>query len=263
MVSVKTLSGDAFTIDKIENLDEKTVQTMTDDSVEIKGHTVYFVDLEGYFGYSALVFCNAHHIHYANEYELHHRWRKATHEELREIYINYMAGKLFTEEELSEPLKNYADYESKRYFLQNYYGMRETYVSAFMIAPTKEEEKAFERKVKNLHYNPVCYAYYESEEFVKHCIQLHVNLTKVKRDTLDSFDYWKEAILTEMFNHEYGINLQADFDVLSAFGNPEWRRGDKNTLNAWFKDVGFNAMQKKAYAAAKEEYYKICREEGY
>ena len=84
----------------------------------------------------------------------------------------------------------------------------------------------------------------------------------VKKDTLDNFDYWKDAILTEMFNHEYGINWQADYDVLSAFGNPEWRRGDKNTLEAWFKDVGFNAKQKKAYASAKEEYYKICTEKG-
>lgn len=262
MNSVTTLSGEKFTIKDIENLSEKTVQSFSDDCVEIKGHNVYFVDFDGYFGYSALVFCNEHQIHYANEYELHHTWRNATHEALRDIYIENLTNKLFTEEELSEPLRSYDDYERRHYFLQNYYGMRETYVSAFVIAPTEKEEKAFKRKVENLHYNPVCYAYYESEEFVKHCVQLHVNLMKVKKDTLDNFDYWKDAILTEMFNHEYGINWQADYDVLSAFGNPEWRRGDKNTLEAWFKDVGFNAKQKKAYAAAKEEYYKICTEKG-
>lgn len=255
MNSVSMLSGDKFAIKDIESLSEKTVQSFTNDCIEIKGHNVYFVEFDGYFGYSALVFCNAHHIYHANEYELHHTWRNATHDALRDIYIDNLNNKLFTEEELSAPLKNYDDYERRRYFLQNYYGMRETYVSAFMIAPTEKEEKAFKRKVENLHYNPVCYAYYESEEFVKHCVQLHVNLMKVKKDTLDNFDYWKDAILTEMFNHEYGINWQADYDVLSAFGNPEWRRGDKNTLEAWFKDCGFNALQKKAYKAAQVEYY--------
>ena len=260
-IATNKLTGESVTIKEIENLDEQTAKEIAEEAIEIKGHQVYFVDFDGYFGYSALVFCNGHHIHYANDYELHHQGK--THEELKAWYIEGLNNKLYTEEELSEPIKNYSDYELKRYFLQNYYGMREDYISAFCIAPTEKEEQAFKKSVKNMFYNPVCFAYYKNEEFVKKCVQLHVALTKAKSDTLDNFDYWKDAILTEMFNHEYGINWQADFDTLSAFGNPEWRRGDKNTLEAWFKDVGFNALQKKAYRAAREEYYKIADEKGY
>ena len=254
------MTGETVTISDIEHLDEKTAMSIAEESTEIKGHNIYFVDFEGYFGYSCLVFCNGHHIHYANDYELHHRGR--TREELKAFYLEALNHKLYTEEELSEPIKNYNDYESKRYFLQNYYGMRQDYISAFRICSSEKEEKAFEKSVQGMFYNPVCYAFYKDKDFVQHCVKLHIALTAAKQKTLDNFDYWKDAFVTEMFNHEYAINWQADFDTLQAFGNPEWRRGDKNTLEAWFKDCGFNALQKRAYKAAREEYYKRYNEKG-
>lgn len=246
-------------ISEIEKLDEMTASSIAEEEWEIKGHNIYLVDLEGYFGYSALVFCNGHHIHYANDYELHHRGKSR--EELRNWYINEMNHKLFTAEELKEPLKNYDEYSRKNSFLLNYYGMREDYISAFMIAPTEKEKKAFDKAVKDMYYNPVCFAYYKDKDFVQECVNLHVALTKAKLDTIDNYEYWVDAIFSEMCNHEYGINWQRDFDTLSAFGNPNWY-GDEydNNLERMFDDIGFNDMQRKAYFEAKKRYYKMAEE---
>ena len=251
-----------YTIKDIEALSEDQAKELSEESMVIKGHNIYFIDFPGYFGYSACVFCNGHHIHYANDYELHHKGR--SHEDLKNWYIETMNHKLYTEEELSEPIKSYDDYESKRSFLQNYYGMRGDYISAFMISPSEKEEKAFKRKVEKMYFNPVCYAYYDSREFVEKCVKLHVALTAAKNDTLDNFDYWVDAIYTEMCNHEYGINWQRDYDTLSAFGNVNWYSEDYNSnLEKMFNDVGFNKMQREAYIAAKQKYYKIADEKGW
>lgn len=249
-----------YSIKDIEALNEEQAKQLAEESIVIKEHNIYFIDFPGYFGYSACVFCNGHHIHYANDYELHHNYNNPTHDELRNLYIQKMNNCLFTEEELSEPIKNYTDFERKRYFLQNYYGMRHDYVTVFHINPTEEEQKAFERKVANMYFNPVCYAYYNDKEFVEKCVKLHVALTAAKNDTLDNFDYWVDAIYTEMCNHEYGINWQRDYDTLSAFGNPDWHGEEDNNLNKMFDDVGFNEMQRKAYFAARDKYYKDAEE---
>lgn len=262
MEAIINLENMNFTIKEIEALTEDQAKDLSEEELEIKGHNVYLIDFYGYFGYSAVVFCNGHHIYYANDYELHHAGKSW--EELKNLYIREMNRKLYTEEELSEPIAKYEEYESKRYFLQNYYGMREDYISAFRIATSEEKEKEFERSVKDMYFNPVCYAYYYDREFVQKCVNLHIALTKAKNDTLDNFKYWKDAIYQEMCNHEYGINWQADFDTLSAFGNPEWRRDEsKNTLKIWFKDVGFNKIQKDAYMAARQMYYEKAEENGW
>ena len=41
--------------------------------ISIKEHDIYFVDIQPYFGYSAIVFFKDRQIHYANDYELHHK----------------------------------------------------------------------------------------------------------------------------------------------------------------------------------------------
>ena len=65
-----------MTISEIESLDENQVKAMAKEAIEIKGHTVYLVDLGGYFGYSALVFSDGRHIYHANDYALHHAYMK-------------------------------------------------------------------------------------------------------------------------------------------------------------------------------------------
>ena len=87
-----------LTIKDIESMNEGKTFIFADEKMEIKGHTVYFIDLGGYFGFSALVFADGQQIKYANDYELHHRGKSRA--ELRERYIKKMNASLFTDEEL-------------------------------------------------------------------------------------------------------------------------------------------------------------------
>ena len=222
-----------WNIDLIDNMTEETAKAMAIEEMEIKGHNIYFVDFGERFGYSKLVFKNGHHIHYANDYELHHRgnsWCKGkTREELREWYSQGANNILFTESELAEPLKDYDEYRRKRHFLHNYYGMQVDYVSIFCCNPTEQQQKEFERKTKNMVYNPIAFAYMHDAEFVKHHAELLNILEKAKEDTDNNYEYLKNAYLYEMHNHEYGINLQADYDTLSCFGNVEYHDMQMNS----------------------------------
>ena len=74
-----------------------------------------------------------------------------------------------------------------------------------------------------------------------------------KEQKADDFEYYKDAFKREMYNHEYSINWEADHDTLSAFGNVGWH---EDNLEAYFKELGFTETQKKAYRAARAEYYK-------
>ena len=62
-----------YNIQTIEAMTETDTALMALEKLNIKGHTIYLVDFGGYFGYSCLVFLNGHHIHYANDYALHHK----------------------------------------------------------------------------------------------------------------------------------------------------------------------------------------------
>ena len=57
-----------------------------------------------------------------------------------------------------------------------------------------------------------------------------------------------------MYNHEYGINWQADYDVISCFGNCSGVE-DYTDTEEMFTAAGFNEVQKAAYLAARREYY--------
>lgn len=238
-----------WTIDKIEALTEKEAQAMAEDTIKIKGYNVYFVDFAGdAFGYSCLVFKNDHHIYYANDYQLHHKK-----EELKQRYIKGLNNKLYTEEEILEPIKDYDDYFSKSYFLHNYYGMQVDYITIFCINPSEEEEAAFKEKTKDMFYNPVAFAYMDDLDFVNHHIELYKALEKSRETISNSYEYMKKAFLTEMYNHEYRINWQADFDVLSCFGDVNYH---DNNLEEYFRELNFTETQKKAYIDARRQYYK-------
>ena len=246
-----------WNIDSIDDMTEEMAKEIAIESMEIKGHNIYFVDFGDRFGYSKLVFKNGHHIYHANDYELHHRgnsWCKGkTREELREWYIQGANNILFTEEELGEPLKDYQEYSRKRHFLHNYYGMQVDYVSIFCCNPTEQQQKEFEKKTKDMIYNPIAFAYMSDAEFVKHHIELLNILEKAKEDTDNNYEYLKNAYLYEMHNHEYGINWQADYDTLSAFGNIQYHGGD---MNAYFEELNFTELQKQAYLDARKQYFK-------
>ena len=245
-----------WNIDSIQSMTEEQAKEMAIEEMEIKGHNIYFVDFGGYFGYSKLVFKDRHHIYYANDYELHHRgneWCKGkTKEELRDFYINGTNTTLFTEEELAESLTDYDEYSRKMHFLTNYYGMRTDYVSIFGKV-TEETQAEFDRKTKSMTYNPVAFAYMPDADFVKHHIELLNTLNKAKEDMSNNYEYLKSAYLYEMHNHEYGINWQADWDTLSAiYGDIQYHDCD---LQAYFEELKFTDLQKKAYLDARKQYF--------
>lgn len=235
---------------EIENISELEAGAMSLEKTEIKGHNIYFADLGDIYGYSCLVFKNNHSIHYANDYELHHTDK--TRKELRDMYINKMNNILFTEMEIVSPLKDYSEYKRKINYLLNYYGMQVDYVSAFCSFLSKEQIAELHKKIKGMFYNPIAYAYMAEEDFVKHHIELFSKLEKAKDNMADNYAYLKGAFLYEMYNHEYDINWQADYDVLSEFGDVTYNGED---LNAYFKELKFTDLQKQAYCDAMKQYY--------
>ena len=249
-----------YTIKDIEKLTETEAQEIALESMEIKGDNIYFVNLANGFGYSCLVFKNNHHIKYANDYQLHHEYivKKQGVEALRNMYISSLNHKLYTEEEIKEPLKNYNEYSAKEYFLRNYYGMQVDYISIFFISNSEAATNAYEESIKGKSFNPIAFAYMDDVNFIKHHIELYKELEKAREDTGENYDYLKEAYLSEMYNHEYGINLQGDYDVLSAFYNdvPYF----EDSLMSYFKYLKMTDIQIKAYRDAITEYYQKNQE---
>lgn len=246
-----------WTIEDIEVMTEETAKEMAIESMVIKEHNVYFVDFGGYFGYSALVFKNKHHIRYADDYELHHKGK--TPEELREWYIEALNNKLYTESELLEPIKSYDESELKSYYLRNYYGMQESYVSIWFVG-TNEERERIKKKTENMIYNPVAFAYYDKskEDFVNHHIELYNQFEKIQEQRTYDPEYMESAFYSEMSNHEYYINWQGDWDVCSCFCKCEY--GSDKTYQDYLKEGGFSEEIITAFETARRKYIKACNE---
>lgn len=242
-----------YTIKDIESMSAADLASFAEEVETIKGHTVYYIDFGGYFGFSACVTADGQHIKYANDYELHHKGKSR--DELRELYRRELSGKLFTESELST-VSSYEDAQRKRYFLMNYYGERRPHVSMW-FAGSDAEREALRQQIKNMIFSPVFCAYYDQQnaEFVKHGAELLHTLSEAEQKHAENFDYWRGAFLHEMFNHEYAINWQADYDVCACFGNCEGVK-DYTDRAELFAACGFNATQRSAYDAAGREYYR-------
>lgn len=233
-----------YTINDIESMSEANLADMADAVETIKGHAVYFVDFGGPFGFSACVCAEGQHIYYANDYELHHRGKSR--DELREIYRWKLTGTLFTESELAT-VSSYVDKSVKEYFLRNLYAMRRPHVSMFCRGAAPD--------TSGMIFSPVFMAYYNDADFVELGAELLRTLNNAERNREESFDYWKSAFLYEMFNHEYGINWQADYDVCSCYANCNNVK-DYTDTEELFTVCGFNDTQKAAYMAARREYFK-------
>ena len=101
-----------YTISDIERMSAADLASFAEEVETIKGHTVYYIDFGGWFGFSACVCADGRHIYYSNDYELHHRDKSR--DELRELYRRELSGKLFTDEEL-QTVNSYDDYTAKSY----------------------------------------------------------------------------------------------------------------------------------------------------
>ena len=251
-----TIATKEYTIRDIETLTEAQAAEMAIEAATVKGHQVYFVDFGGYFGYSVLVFADGHYIKYANDYELHHSGKSR--DELRKFYLDSLNKKLFTADEM-ETVSDYQDKQAKEYYIRNYYGLRRDHISMFFCGPDKEREK-LRRKTEKMIFSPVFLAFYDKKDadFVNSGEELLAMLEKAEPES-DNAEYWKNAFLREMFNHEYGINWQADFDVCSAFGDCSGVR-DYEDIEELFSACNFSDVQRAAYMAARREYSKQSAE---
>ena len=249
---METANTKTYAIHNIESLTEAQAAAMAMETTTVKGHQIYFVDFGGYFGYSVLVFADGHHIKYANDYELHHNGK--SHDELRELYLESLAHKLFTEDEM-KTITDYKNEKAKEYYIRNYYGLRRDHISMFFCGSDEEREK-LRKKTESMIFSPVFYAYYDKKDtdFVKSGAKLLHDLKQAKQQN-NTPEYWKNAFLYEMCNHEYGINWQGDFDVCSCFGDCSGVR-DYDDIEELFNACNFTDVQRAAYMDARCEYSK-------
>jgi len=252
------LNGDPvknWSIHSIENANESIISALSREKLDIKGFNVYLIDFKGCFGFSACVFKNGRHIYHANDYELHHKGRSP--EELKSWYIDTLNHKLFTDEEISEKIVDYSDYQSKDHFIRNYYPVQYDHLSMFHIFHNEQEEKEFDDKQQK-EYPYICkscFSYFKdqaiSDKVNDLLIALQFRLEELKND----FEYWKSAIKYEMYNHEYCYNTyQGDFDVIGCFARVKWC-GDCAGMEEFLRNSTLTDVQKKAYRAARTEYF--------
>jgi hypothetical protein len=159
-----------------------------------------------------------------------------------------MQNKLFTPDEIISPLKDYSEYRRRDYYLRNYYGMQEDYISIFGRADGDD------RNISGMIFDRVSFAYYNNADFVRDHVALAEKLEAVKNEMQNSFEYQKSAFKYEMGNHEYHINWQADYDTLSAFGEIRYHGDKSDELEQYFKELHFTDVQRRAYLAARREY---------
>ena len=234
-----------MTISEIEALDETTVKAMAKETLEIKGHTVYFADMGRWFGYSALVFADGRHIYHANDYALHHNGK--TREELREWYVKTMNEKLFTEDELRTPCKDYSERQAKEHYIRNYYQMRREHQTIY--CKPEEAKEWYKRDREHAVYSDIAFAYFKPVDaaFVAHLEGLYRAFVDCN-DPLRDYERAKDAFKHEMFNHEYPINWQGDYDVISCFTSVKYK-GDGTEID----QTGWTDEIKRAYCDAARE----------
>ena len=207
-------------IKEIESLTLEEVKNNALEYMEIKEHDCFFVDFNGYFGYSILVFKDGKHIYHANDYELHHRHlvKENGRDALRAYYIKEMNEKLYTDAEMMEEPASYDEYEKKNHFLRNYYIMRYDYESIFFIG-TDTEREARQRKIEKEYpyYNPVSFCYVSDRRIIeiqKKYLEILQNGYKYLQNNLEVF---REMVRKELANHEACITCDYT-DALDALG---------------------------------------------
>ena len=259
-------------IAEIEALTEDEASKLAIEHLKIKGHDVYLVDFGGYFGYSALVFLNGGHVYHANDYALHHRYVKyhddgtteviyPEREDLRERYVKSLEGsKLYTEAEIIQPSKTYDEQQTKEHYLRNYYPMQKPYISMFFIGSDAERE-AIRKQTESMTWCPVAFCWFYDADFATKICDLYEQMIDARQESKNSFEYQKSAFKHELYNHEYAINWQGDWDVFSCFGSVPYKDG---VSPDWYmQKLNFTDTQKKAFYAARSEYYRECEQKEY
>lgn len=208
-----------MTIKEIEALTYQDAKEIAIEEMKIKDHDCIFTDLGEGFDYSVLVFKNNHHIHYANDYQLHHNYmvEEKGIAALKDWYIRTLNHKLYTDEELLAKVKDYDEYKAKDRFLHDYWIMRYDYLSAFYIRNDKSD-KEFENKQKNFpFFNPISFCYVADKSIIDIQLKYHIHLEKEFDRLEDNDDTFRAMIRDELANHEACITCSYE-ETLDSLG---------------------------------------------
>lgn len=207
----------------------------------VKGHEVFLIDLEGYFGKAALVFLNTQHLYYADEFELHYRYVPT--DELNDMFLNKLSSVLFTEVELLEPVVSYTDYTNKDFYLRNYWIQQFDHVSIFYIGkPSKEQEEGFERCP---YLCSTCFSNVADENIVLQASKISSHLEEEKKKLYEDIEAFRGMISYELANHEAGWTESAN-SALDAVGL------SYSSLNNWQLAVVNEELAKQIEESARK-----------
>ena len=225
-------------ITTIEALSKAEVEKYATEKICIKGFNVYLVDLGEYFGYSALVFKDDHHIYFANLYEMHYRYNNPTDKQLRGKYISLLNNKLFTDEELTT-VKDHDEYEKKTEFIRNYMPQEYDYLTAFCINGIYKGEnlKKYESG-KYTYYSDITFAYFKDTSYQDRAEPLIKKLRKSYNTIMEDLKEFKKAVKKELYNHEACITYEYD-TALGSLGLvfEELPKAKQNAVLEVFKEV--------------------------
>ena len=97
------------------------------------------------------------------------------------------------------------------------------------------------------------------KDFMALCDKKHSALAERMKD----YDFAYDAFMREMFNHEYQINWQGNWDVLSQFGSIEYSDEAEDNPDIYMDALGFSDDTKLAFHIARRHYYQSCEEHGW
>lgn len=207
-----------FKID-IKDIEQTSEQEARENALIIKenfkdDYNLYLVDFGGYFGLSVLVYADSQRIW--SDYALHHS-NRAKNGTLPEYFIYEAEEVIYSDYELSQPLKNYADYRRRNDFIRDYYCKRRKYISMFHIGEFPEEQKQQIKDVYKYSSN-VSFAYYADEKFVEQLNQLLEQNERLYAEFMrDDDEDFRNAVRDELANHEACITCDYT-EGLAALG---------------------------------------------
>lgn len=212
----------------------------------------YICATQPWYEFALLVFDAETHRKIYDDLQIHHtahydreteEIRTATTAESIETIIKQANSKLFTVAQLAEPLKSHYEYEQKLDFAINHYANRYARIYAGYIgSPSPEQVKAAQK----WHYEPHTMHFYENIDdarAVRHILQ---RLATRRQETINSYDYLKQAFKDEFYNYECMYAERYD-EAAEAVG------------------VDINEMtetQTKAYKAAYREFWQEVNARG-
>lgn len=86
-----------------------------------------------------------------------------------------------------------------------------------------------------------------------------------KREFIEDYEHAYDAFMYEMGNHEYHINYEGDWDVLSCFGLNDnvCEYEDGKDVDEYMDAMGLSPVTKAAYHDARGDFLRMADEKGW